>query len=226
MPVPYDQGRPIWVDDDRFDITYHVRLTALPKPGTRGAARRADRPRRRSSCSTASARCGSCGSSRASRTGTSRSSRRRTTRSSTACRASTSRRCCSTSSPTPSCPSRRSGRPQPRAQPAAAARRHARRARHRAGRDRAVGPRLARGPAARADETHPSSTAVDAHDRRRLAARAAHVAQRPIGRHRRFTVVRVPLDDVKRSGASRAAPSTTSCSPVVAAALRRLARAR
>lgn len=34
MHVPYDQGRPIWVDDDRFDITYHVRHTALPRPGT------------------------------------------------------------------------------------------------------------------------------------------------------------------------------------------------
>jgi len=34
MSVPYDQGRPIWVDDDRFDIAYHVRLTALPKPGS------------------------------------------------------------------------------------------------------------------------------------------------------------------------------------------------
>jgi WS/DGAT/MGAT family acyltransferase len=34
MPVPYDQGRPVWVDDDRFDITYHVRHTALPKPGS------------------------------------------------------------------------------------------------------------------------------------------------------------------------------------------------
>ncbi len=34
MTVPYDQGRPIWVDDDRFDITYHVRLTALPRPGS------------------------------------------------------------------------------------------------------------------------------------------------------------------------------------------------
>jgi diacylglycerol O-acyltransferase / wax synthase len=34
MHVPYDQGRPIWVDDDRFDITYHVRHTALPKPGS------------------------------------------------------------------------------------------------------------------------------------------------------------------------------------------------
>ena len=34
MSVPYDQGRPIWVDDDHFDITYHVRHTALPKPGS------------------------------------------------------------------------------------------------------------------------------------------------------------------------------------------------
>jgi len=34
MPVPYDQGRPIWIDDDRFDITYHVRHTALPRPGS------------------------------------------------------------------------------------------------------------------------------------------------------------------------------------------------
>ncbi|HEX6312643.1 MAG TPA: wax ester/triacylglycerol synthase family O-acyltransferase [Acidimicrobiia bacterium] len=33
--VPGDLGRPIWVDDDRFDIGYHVRLTALPTPGTR-----------------------------------------------------------------------------------------------------------------------------------------------------------------------------------------------
>ncbi len=35
MTVPMDQGRPIWVDDDRFDISYHVRLTALPAPGDR-----------------------------------------------------------------------------------------------------------------------------------------------------------------------------------------------
>ncbi len=34
MPVPYEQGRPIWVDDDHFDITYHVRHTALPRPGS------------------------------------------------------------------------------------------------------------------------------------------------------------------------------------------------
>src|SRR5262249_33073943 len=35
MGVPLDLGRPIWVDDDRFDVAYHVRLTALPRPGTR-----------------------------------------------------------------------------------------------------------------------------------------------------------------------------------------------
>jgi len=35
MGVPLNQGRPIWVDDPRFDIAYHVRLTALPSPGTR-----------------------------------------------------------------------------------------------------------------------------------------------------------------------------------------------
>jgi len=35
MTVPFDLGRPIWVDDPRFDVAYHVRLTALPNPGTR-----------------------------------------------------------------------------------------------------------------------------------------------------------------------------------------------
>jgi WS/DGAT/MGAT family acyltransferase len=34
MTVPFDQGRPVWVDDEHFDLTYHVRLTALPRPGT------------------------------------------------------------------------------------------------------------------------------------------------------------------------------------------------
>jgi diacylglycerol O-acyltransferase / wax synthase len=35
MPVPLAQGRPIWVDHEDFDIADHVRLTALPAPGTR-----------------------------------------------------------------------------------------------------------------------------------------------------------------------------------------------
>lgn len=34
MKVPFDQGRPIWVDDDDFDLAYHVRLTAIPPPGS------------------------------------------------------------------------------------------------------------------------------------------------------------------------------------------------
>src|SRR3954451_15262618 len=32
--VPFGQGRPKWVDDERFDLRFHVRATALPSPGT------------------------------------------------------------------------------------------------------------------------------------------------------------------------------------------------
>ena len=31
--VPFDLGRPVWVDDPHFNIEYHVRHTALPAPG-------------------------------------------------------------------------------------------------------------------------------------------------------------------------------------------------
>jgi WS/DGAT/MGAT family acyltransferase len=31
--VPFDLGRPVWVDDPHFNINYHVRHTALPDPG-------------------------------------------------------------------------------------------------------------------------------------------------------------------------------------------------
>jgi WS/DGAT/MGAT family acyltransferase len=31
--VPFNQGRPVWVDDPYFNLTYHVRHTALPRPG-------------------------------------------------------------------------------------------------------------------------------------------------------------------------------------------------
>jgi diacylglycerol O-acyltransferase len=31
--VPFGQGRPVWVDDPHFNISYHVRHTALPSPG-------------------------------------------------------------------------------------------------------------------------------------------------------------------------------------------------
>ena len=33
MEVPCQQGRPVWVDHGEFDLDYHVRLTALPRPG-------------------------------------------------------------------------------------------------------------------------------------------------------------------------------------------------
>jgi diacylglycerol O-acyltransferase len=33
MQVPGRLARPVWVDDQDFDITYHVRRSALPKPG-------------------------------------------------------------------------------------------------------------------------------------------------------------------------------------------------
>jgi WS/DGAT/MGAT family acyltransferase len=35
MPVPLSPGRPIWIDHDAFNIADHVRLTALPAPGSR-----------------------------------------------------------------------------------------------------------------------------------------------------------------------------------------------
>jgi hypothetical protein len=30
--VPLGQGRPVWVDDDHFDLGYHVRSAAVPAP--------------------------------------------------------------------------------------------------------------------------------------------------------------------------------------------------
>ncbi len=35
MFVPGNVGHPVWVDDEQFDIEYHVRLSALPQPGDR-----------------------------------------------------------------------------------------------------------------------------------------------------------------------------------------------
>jgi WS/DGAT/MGAT family acyltransferase len=33
VEVPFRLGHPVWVDDADFDIDYHVRLTAVPRPG-------------------------------------------------------------------------------------------------------------------------------------------------------------------------------------------------
>jgi diacylglycerol O-acyltransferase / wax synthase len=37
--VPFDLGRPVWVDDPFFNLEYHVRHTALPRPGGEGELR-------------------------------------------------------------------------------------------------------------------------------------------------------------------------------------------
>ncbi len=37
--VPGRLANPVWVDDERFDIGYHVRRSALPRPGTEGQLR-------------------------------------------------------------------------------------------------------------------------------------------------------------------------------------------
>jgi len=31
--APYQTGRPLWIDDPRFNLEYHVRHTGLPDPG-------------------------------------------------------------------------------------------------------------------------------------------------------------------------------------------------
>ena len=31
--VPGRLANPVWIDDERFDVTYHVRRSALPRPG-------------------------------------------------------------------------------------------------------------------------------------------------------------------------------------------------
>jgi WS/DGAT/MGAT family acyltransferase len=37
---PLETGRPIWVDDPSFNLEYHVRITALPQPGTEAQLQR------------------------------------------------------------------------------------------------------------------------------------------------------------------------------------------
>jgi diacylglycerol O-acyltransferase / wax synthase len=37
---PLETGRPLWVDDASFNLEYHVRITALPQPGTEEQLRR------------------------------------------------------------------------------------------------------------------------------------------------------------------------------------------
>jgi WS/DGAT/MGAT family acyltransferase len=38
--VPFDLGRPVWVDDPHFNLDYHIRHTALPAPGSEAELRK------------------------------------------------------------------------------------------------------------------------------------------------------------------------------------------
>ncbi len=42
LNVPFDVDQPYWTDDADFDIEFHVREIALPRPGSDAAARRPD----------------------------------------------------------------------------------------------------------------------------------------------------------------------------------------
>ena len=43
--VPFELGRPVWVDDPHFNIEYHLRHTALPSPGGESELRKLVGPR-------------------------------------------------------------------------------------------------------------------------------------------------------------------------------------
>ena len=58
--TPLGLDNPVWADDPRFDIRWHVRRAALPKPGTMARAARSWPGRSSRSRSTSSARSGSC----------------------------------------------------------------------------------------------------------------------------------------------------------------------
>jgi WS/DGAT/MGAT family acyltransferase len=38
--IPFQQGRPVWIDDPHFNPEYHIRHTALPRPGTEAELKR------------------------------------------------------------------------------------------------------------------------------------------------------------------------------------------
>src|SRR5438128_2476397 len=40
LPIPGNLGRPVWVGDDRFDLDFHLRRSAVPSPGGRAQLER------------------------------------------------------------------------------------------------------------------------------------------------------------------------------------------
>ena len=88
--VPGRLANPVWVDDDDFDLTYHVRRSALPRPGSMDQLRDLIGPDHVAPARPAPARCGRCTSSRASRAAASPCCPSRTRSSSTGSSPSTS----------------------------------------------------------------------------------------------------------------------------------------
>ena len=70
--VPGRLATPVWVDDPDFDLGYHVRRSALPRPATTTSSASSSRGSRRDP-STGRDRCGRPTSSRGSATAASRS---------------------------------------------------------------------------------------------------------------------------------------------------------
>ena len=69
-PMPLQFANPVWVEEDKVDLDYHVQRVTLPRPGTQAQLEDCA-GRLHSACSTAAARCGGCPSSTACRPATS-----------------------------------------------------------------------------------------------------------------------------------------------------------
>ena len=220
--TPLGLTNPVWADDPRFDLGWHVRHTALPRPGTMAQLRELvgrvmsqpldlERP------------LWQLYLSRAWRAGATPTSRRRTTRSSTASRPSTWGRSCSTRIPREprSRSARSAGTPTSRARrcsssappPRGFARRCAPPARRRAARSR-----MPRGTA--------SAVMRTAEGFANLAARgpsAPHTfLNQEIGRDRRVGFVSTELAALKRARGDGGATVNDVILSIVAGGLRRL----
>ena len=214
--VPGRLANPVWVDDEDFDVTYHVRRSALPRPGTDAqlrelVARVQSRPLDRDP-----AAVGDVPRRGAVRRPVRASSPRPTTRWSTGSARSTSARSSSTPRPEP-----RDVDPQT---PGARTRSRAGRAgRRRRRRDSCAARRPSSTPCARRRWTMPASAAGGWPDAAGgLLAAARHGVARPAPgepaerRDRRAAPLRHGRARPRRlqAGSARrtAAPSTTSCS--------------
>ena len=207
--VPLALGRPVWVDDPHFNLDYHLRHTALPGPGRRGAAARHWRRGCSPSTSTGPSRCGRSGWSRGSSEGRwallSKVHHCMVDGVSATDLMSVMFDRRPGAAPAPS--AGRPSRSRPRLELLAA---HAHGA-------------VARPARAAADRARPRARAARSLARRCDIVRAvsrppascarwsAHRSTGPIGPHRAWSWAHVRLSDVKAVRAASAAPSTTSC---------------